>query len=57
MTAGELQELAPGAVIPVDRNSGDMLDIIVNGKRIGAGELVKVGDKVAVRVTKLGSDV
>jgi type III secretion protein Q len=57
MTAGELQELAPGALILVDRSPDDMFDIIANGKRIGTGELVKVGDKLAVRVTKLGSDV
>ncbi|MGB0084270.1 MAG: FliM/FliN family flagellar motor switch protein [Rhodomicrobiaceae bacterium] len=56
MTAGELQELAPGALILIDRGLDDVFDIVANGKRIGSGELVKVGDKLAVRVTKLSSD-
>ena len=56
MTAGEVQGLAPGVLVPIERRLEDVVDIIANGKRIGSGELVKAGDKLAVRVTKLASD-
>jgi type III secretion protein Q len=56
MKAGEVQDLAPGVVIPVERGPAEVIDIVANGRRIGVGELVKVGDKLAVRVTRLSSD-
>ena len=56
MTVGEVQEIAPGMVLPMHRGEKDIIDILANGKRIGTGELVKVGDTLAVRVTRLNSD-
>jgi type III secretion protein Q len=56
ITAGEVQQLAPGVLLPIGRGPEDVFDIIANGKRIGCGELVKAGEGLAVRVTKLGPD-
>ncbi len=56
MRAGEVQDLAPGVLLPVERSAGEVIEILANGRCIGAGELVKIGDKLAVRVTRLSSD-
>ena len=56
MTIGDVERLAPGMLLPIDRMLEDVLDIVVNGKRIGRGELVSVGSGLAVRVTRLNTD-
>ncbi len=56
MSLSELDRLAPGVVLPLDRPVEEALDIVVNGKRIGRGGFVKVGDTLAVRVTKLNQN-
>ncbi len=56
MKAGEVQDLAPGVLLPIERSAGEVIDIVANGRRIGVGELVKIGDKLAVRVTRLSTD-
>lgn len=56
LTASDIQSLAPGAILPLERSVQDMVDIVANGKRIGSGELVKAGDKLAVRVIRLFED-
>ncbi len=56
LTLKQVEELAPGAILPINRTDASFLDVLANGKRIGSGELVKVGDEYAVRLTRLGSD-
>ncbi len=56
MTLSDLERLAPGVLLPIERTIDDVLDIVVNGKRIGRGGLVSVGDGLAVRVTRLDTD-
>jgi type III secretion protein Q len=56
LTVGEVSRLAPGVIVPIDRGADDLLDIIVNGRRIGRGELVTSGSSLAVRVTGLSGD-
>ena len=56
MTISELERLAPGVLVPIDRTIEDALDIVVNGKRVGRGGLVSVGNSLAVRVTRLNTD-
>jgi type III secretion protein Q len=54
MEVGDLQGLAPGMVVTLNRGEeGDLVDILANGRKIGSGELVKAGDRFAVRVTKV----
>lgn len=52
-TLGELSALAPGAVLPLSRPLQETVQLMANGRRIGYGTLVRMGDSVAVRVTRL----
>ena len=56
LTVRDVQQLAAGVLLPIHRNLDQVFDIVANGKRIGSGELVKTGDSLAVRVTKLNAD-
>jgi type III secretion protein Q len=56
LTAGDVQQLAPGVLLPINRSLDEVVDIVANGKRIGRGELVQTGKSLAVRVTKLNAD-
>jgi type III secretion protein Q len=50
---GEVRRLAPGTVLPISRPLDDALDIVANGRRIGRGTIVRIGDTVGVRLTRL----
>ncbi len=56
MSLGELQQLAPGVLLPISCNSDDAVDVVVNGKRIGRAALVRVGDGISVRISRLTQD-
>ena len=56
MTISDVERLAPGVLLPIDRTVDDVVDIVVNGKRIGRGGLVSVGNSLAVRVVRLNTD-
>jgi type III secretion protein Q len=56
MSLAEVDGLAPGMVLPLDRGVEETVDIVVNGKRIGRGGLVMVGETLAVRVTRLNTN-
>ena len=51
-----VQGLAPGAVIPLGRDPGEAVDIVANGRRIGRGEIVRIGDELGIRVVRLFGD-
>ena len=51
MTIGETLSLRPGTIITLDRLAGEPVDMLVNGRRIGRGEVVVVDDEFGVRVT------
>lgn len=44
-----------GSVIVLDRVAGEAVDILVNGKRIGRGEVVVIEDNYGVRITEINS--
>lgn len=50
---GELGTLGAGALIPIEGGPDTALDILANGRKIGSGELVAIGDTRAVRVLTL----
>lgn len=56
MTMAQLQELAPGMIIPCSDDRGAAIDILANGAKIAEGELVKVGDQIAVRISRLSEN-
>jgi len=44
-------QLAPGAIVELDRLAGEPLDVLVNGVRIARGEVVVVNEKFGIRLT------
>jgi flagellar motor switch protein FliN/FliY len=50
----QLLELRPGNVLKIDVDPRQGVDLVVEGKVIGRGELVSIGDLFGVRVTDLG---
>jgi type III secretion protein Q len=57
LSLAEIRQLAPGALIPMLRPLEDSVDILANGRRIGRGNLVQIGDSMGVRITRLFDNV
>lgn len=57
ITFGKLKEVMPGTVLRPDINPDAPLCIRANGKKIGTGTLVKIGDAMGVRILTIGSQV
>jgi flagellar motor switch protein FliN/FliY len=56
MPIRELLQLAPGAIVELDRLAGEPLDVLVNGVRIARGEVVVVNEKFGIRLTDVVSE-
>jgi len=55
MPVRDLLQLAPGAIVELDRLASEPLDVLVNGVRIARGEVVVVNDKFGIRLTDVVS--
>jgi flagellar motor switch protein FliN len=55
MVLEDVLKLRKGSVVALDRLAGDPLDIFVNGRLIGRGEVLVLNDNFCVRVTELTS--
>jgi flagellar motor switch protein FliN/FliY len=55
MSVRDLLQLAPGAIVELDRAAGEPLDVLVNGVRIARGEVVVVDDQFGIRLTEVVS--
>ena len=53
LTIRELSELSNDEVVELDRPTDSPLDVIVGGKTFARGEVVMVGERLALRVTEL----
>ena len=53
MPIRRLLQLAQGSVVELDRLAGEPLDLLVNGRLIGRGEVVAVNDKFGIRLTEV----
>ena len=53
MTIGKILELREGAIIETHKPSGYPMEIMVNERMFGRGEVVVVGDNLAIRITDL----
>lgn len=53
MSLAELRQLAPGQVLDLTINP-EKIDLVVEGRTIGRGELLRLGESVGVRVTEIG---
>lgn len=59
MSVSKLMSLHRGAVIPLDRKVGDLVDIVVNDKTVARGEVVVLdqdNDRFAIAVRELVRD-
>lgn len=48
--------LVEDAVVPLDRQVDELLDVMVNGKRIAKGEVVTEGGRFALRIVSLDGE-
>lgn len=53
MSIKELLELQPGNMLELDTKMDANVDLVVHGKRIGRGELLRVGTVLGVRITEV----
>ena len=42
-----------GSIIVLDKQAGELVDVIVNGKQIAKGEVVVIDENYGVRITEL----
>ncbi|MBO9553096.1 flagellar motor switch protein FliN [Cellulomonas sp.] len=49
----QVLELAPGAVLELDRTAGSPADVMVNGRLVARGEVVVVDEVYGIRVTEI----
>jgi len=54
-TVGALRGMVPGYVFELPSLAGDGVSILANGKVIGKGEWIEVGERTGIRVTELYS--
>ncbi len=57
MTIGELLSLSKGSIVELKKTAGEAVDIYVNGKLLGKGEVVVVNERLGVRVVKIVAPV
>ena len=53
ITLDQLRSLAIGSPIPLERAASSAVQIFANGRRIGTGEMVMIGDQLGVRITQI----
>ncbi|HYF73203.1 MAG TPA: flagellar motor switch protein FliN, partial [Nocardioides sp.] len=56
LTVRELLDLAPGAVLELDRAAGSPADLLVNGRLIARGEVVVIDEDFGLRITEIVTD-
>ncbi len=53
MQVRDLLGLAPGMVVEIDRAAGSPIDLLVNGRKIAAGEVVVIDEEFGIRITEI----
>ena len=51
LPVSKVKQLAPNALLPSRPLHDQMVDIVVNGQRIGRGTLMQIGNRTGVRVS------
>jgi type III secretion protein Q len=55
MTLSEANGLVPGTILDLNRDLSNVVQLALNGKIVGQGELVEVDGKLGVRIGKWGA--
>lgn len=55
MRIADIMKLGPGRTVELDKLAGEPLELLVNGRLIGRGEAVVVGDRYGIRITEIVS--
>jgi flagellar motor switch protein FliN/FliY len=55
MTVKKLLELEPGNLLELGIHPEEGVDLVANGKRVGKGELIRLGESLGVRVLEVGT--
>jgi flagellar motor switch protein FliN len=55
MVIGELLSLSKGSIIELNKIAGESVDIYVNGKLLGKGEIVVVNERLGVRIMDIAT--
>ena len=53
MAIGELLSLSKGSIIELNKIAGESVDIYVNEKLLGKGDIVVVNERLGVRITEI----
>jgi len=53
MPIAQILALGTGSLVQLDRAAGTAVDMLVNGKLIGRGEIVAIDENYGLRVTEL----
>lgn len=53
MPLGEVRQLAPGAIVSLADVAEATVDILANGRRVGRGEIVRIGQSLGVRIVRM----
>lgn len=53
MKIGDLLRLGTGQMLELEKAAGEPLEIVVNGRLIGRGEAVVMGDRYGLRITEI----
>ena len=50
---GDILNLGIGSIVVLDKQAGDLVEVIANGKRIAKGEVVVIDENYGVRITEI----
>ena len=53
MIINDMLQLTQGSVVELTKNAGETVDIFVNNKLLGKGEVIVVNDRLGVRITEI----
>lgn len=55
MRIADVVKLGPGRTVELEKQAGEPLELLVNGRLIGRGEAVVIGDRYGIRITEIVS--
>lgn len=53
LSIGEVLQLAPGAVVQLDKMLGDPVELVIKERLVARGEVVVVDDRFGLRITEI----